>query len=36
MTSQLSSTFTELQQLDAAGELADAFEAADSCDELTG
>ena len=32
---QLSSTFTELEQLDAGGELEDAFEEADSCDELT-
>ena len=35
MGSRLSSTFTELEQLDAGGELEDAFEEADSCDELT-
>jgi cell division protein ZapA (FtsZ GTPase activity inhibitor) len=31
---QLASTFSELEQLDAAGELEDAFSEADSCDEL--
>ena len=31
---QLSSTFAELEQLDAGGELEAAFEEADSCDEL--
>ena len=31
---QLSSTFAELEQLDAGGELEDAFKEADSCDEL--
>ena len=31
---QLSSTFTELEQLDAGGELETAFNEADSCDEL--
>jgi hypothetical protein len=36
MGSQLSSTFSELEQLDAAGELEDAFKEADSCDELGG
>ena len=35
MGSRLSSTFTELEKLDAGGELEDAFEEADSCDELT-
>jgi hypothetical protein len=32
--SQLSSAFSELEQLDPAGELEDAFRDADSCDEL--
>ena len=31
---QLTSTFAELEQLDAGGELEDAFEEADSCAEL--
>ena len=31
---QLTSTFAELEQLDAGGELEDAFEEAASCDEL--
>ena len=31
---QFSSTFTELEQLDAGGELEAAFNEADSCDEL--
>ncbi len=35
MGSRLSSTFTELEELDAGGELEDAFSEADSCDELT-
>ena len=35
MGSRLSSTFTELEQLDAGGELEDAFKEADSCDELS-
>ncbi len=35
MGSRLSTTFTELEELDAGGELEDAFEEADSCDELT-
>ena len=35
MGEQVSSTFTELEQLDAGGELEDAFNEADSCDELT-
>ena len=34
MSQQLSSTFSELEQLDAQGELADAFEQSDSCKEL--
>ncbi len=34
MGDQLSSTFTELKQLDAGGELETAFNEADSCDEL--
>ena len=34
MGTQLSSTFTELEQLDAGGELEAAFNEADSCDEL--
>ena len=33
---QFSSTFTELEQLDAGGELEAAFKEADSCDELSG
>ena len=36
MGNQLTSTFNELEQLDAKGELEDAFNAADSCDQLTG
>jgi hypothetical protein len=35
MGSRLSSTFTELERLDAGGELEDAFREADSCDELS-
>ncbi len=35
MGSRLSSTFTELEKLDAGGELEDAFREAESCDELT-
>ncbi len=35
MGSQVSSTFTELENLDAKGELEDAFQQASSCDELT-
>ena len=31
---KLTATFTELEQLDAGGELEDAFEQAESCDEL--
>jgi hypothetical protein len=31
---QLSSTFTQLEQLDASGELETAFKEADSCKEL--
>jgi hypothetical protein len=34
MGSQASSTFEELQQVDAGGELSDAFDQADSCDSL--
>ena len=34
MGTQLSSTFAALEQLDAGGELEEAFEEADSCDEL--
>ena len=34
MGNEVSSTFSELQQLDVGGELEDAFEQADSCDEL--
>ena len=34
MGSQLSSTFNELEQLDAGGELETAFKEADSCNEL--
>lgn len=34
MGQQISSTFRELEQLDAQGELADAFEQSDSCQEL--
>ena len=34
MGQQLSSTFTELEQLDAGGELEAAFNEADSCNEL--
>ena len=34
MGTQLSSTFTELEQLDAGGELEAAFNEADSCDQL--
>jgi predicted transcriptional regulator len=34
MGQQISSTFSELEQLDAQGELEDAFEQADSCQEL--
>jgi uncharacterized protein YoxC len=34
MGNQLSSTFTELEQLDAGGELETAFKEADSCKEL--
>lgn len=34
MGQQLSSTFAELQQLDAEGELEEAFREADACDEL--
>ena len=34
MGQQISSTFSELEQLDAQGELADAFEQSDSCKEL--
>jgi hypothetical protein len=33
---QASSTFTDLQDLDAGGELSDAFDRAESCDELRG
>lgn len=35
MGSRLSATFTELERLDAGGELEDAFKDAESCDELT-
>jgi hypothetical protein len=35
MGQQPSSAFAELEQLDSAGELEDAFREADSCDELT-
>jgi hypothetical protein len=35
MGNQLSSTFTQLQSLDAKGELEDAFKSADSCSKLT-
>jgi hypothetical protein len=35
MGQQLSSTFSELEGLDASGEIEDAFRDADSCDELT-
>jgi hypothetical protein len=35
MGNQVSSTFNELEQLDAAGELEDAFEQAESCSRLT-
>jgi ABC-type transporter Mla subunit MlaD len=35
MGQQLSSTFAELEQLDAEGELEEAFREADSCDELS-
>lgn len=35
MGNQLSSTFTQLQNLDAKGELKTAFESADSCSKLT-
>jgi len=35
MSSQFKSTFSELQQLDAKGELQDAFQQADSCKSLT-
>lgn len=34
LAGQVSSTFDQLQQLDAAGELQNAFENADSCDEF--
>ena len=36
MGQQLSSTFSELEGLDASGELEDAFRDADSCDEISG
>jgi hypothetical protein len=36
MGQQLSSTFSELEGLDASGEIEDAFREADSCDDLTG
>lgn len=36
MGDQISSTFQQLEQLDASGELETAFEQADSCDELRG
>ena len=36
MGNQLMSTFSQLEQLDAQGELEDAFNAADSCQQLTG
>ena len=35
MAGQVSSTFKELESLDAKGELENAFNDADSCDELT-
>jgi hypothetical protein len=35
MGNQLSSTFTKLQNLDAKGELEDAFKSSDSCSKLT-
>ena len=35
MSNQVTSTFTQLQQLDAKGELEQAFEDADSCQSLT-
>jgi methyl-accepting chemotaxis protein len=35
MGQQLSATFAELEQVDAEGELEDAFRDADACDELT-
>ena len=35
MAGQVSSTINELEQLDPKGELKDAFEQADSCDQLT-
>ena len=35
MGNQLSATFTKLQNLDAKGELEDAFKSADSCSKLT-
>ena len=35
MENQLSETFTQLQQLDAKGELEDAFKSADSCKQFT-
>ena len=36
MGSQLSSTFSDLEQLDASGELEDAFRESDSCQGITG
>ena len=34
MSQQIASTFSELEQIDAAGELEDAFKEADACNDL--